>query len=163
MQMFCQRISGGLGCDTESMPAHACWTVCGCHRRFILADRSKRKKLEMENFGNTPLMNAAAGETDEECFHEPVPLWNFLRVRETERAGEPQHHLDCRVRLAATPREDRQLHSHFLKSFAVVVVVGVCVRVIYRCQALIVYSIKLVSGVKWQISVVINTIRYNLF
>jgi len=35
------------------------------------------------------------GETDEERIHEPVSLWNILRVRQAERAGESQHHLDC--------------------------------------------------------------------
>ena len=42
------------------------------------------------------------GETDEECIHEPVSFWNFLRFCQAERAGESQHHLDCRVRFAET-------------------------------------------------------------
>jgi len=40
-------------------------------------------------------LNVVAGETDEERIHEPVSFGNFLRVREAERAGESQHHLDC--------------------------------------------------------------------
>lgn len=43
-----------------------------------------------------------AGETDDEGIYEPVSFWHFLRFCETERAGKPQHHLDCRVCVAAT-------------------------------------------------------------
>jgi len=43
-----------------------------------------------------------AGEADEECVHESVPFRDFLRVCEAEGTGEPQHHLDCRVRLTET-------------------------------------------------------------
>jgi len=44
-----------------------------------------------------------AGEADEERIHEPVPFWHFLCFCEAERAGEPQHNLDCGVRLTETP------------------------------------------------------------
>lgn len=44
-----------------------------------------------------------AGEADEECIYEPVSLWNFLRFRQAERTGEPQHYLDCRVCFTEAP------------------------------------------------------------
>lgn len=63
-----------------------------------------------------PALLPFPGEAEQAGLPQPVPLQRLLRLRQAEGAGVQEHRVDRRVHRPAAPRQDRQLHPHFLSA-----------------------------------------------